>query len=259
MTGRTHLIIPDPHSHPDYSNERFDWIGRLIKDVKPDVVVNLGDHWDFNSLSSYEVGRKAFNGRNYGKDIDAGHDAHERMFGPIKKSKRKQPYRVWLEGNHERRLAKAINLQPELEGERFGISYGDLDLRKWYNDRVFYNGTTPGIYCIDGVFYSHYFVSGVMGRAIGGENPANSLLGKQFASCTAGHLHCLDFSRRTNVAGVPILGLLAGCYQDYHADWAGEANKLWWSGVVIKHNVENGNYDPQFVSIEALRKEYSNA
>ncbi len=258
MSTKTHLVIPDPHTHPDYDNERFDWVGKLIKDIKPDVVINLGDHWDFNSLSAYEFGRKAFEGRNYGRDIDAGHDAHERMFGPIRKSKRKQPRRVWLEGNHEHRLAKAINLQPELEGDRFGISYNDLDLRRWYNDAVFYNGGTPGTIEIGGIHYAHYFVSGVMGRPIGGEHPAYSLLSKQFRSCTAGHLHCLDLCRRTTVDGLPLIGLLAGCFQDYEVEWAGEVNKLWWSGVIIKRNVEEGNYDPQFVSTQQLRREYGN-
>lgn len=252
----THLIIPDPHSHPDHDNSRFDLLGELIKDLKPDVVVNIGDHWDFPSLSSYEVGRKAFNGRNYARDIDHGHEAHERMFGPIRRSKRRMPYRVFYEGNHENRLKKAINLQPELEGDRFGISWNDLDLDRWYNEVVEYDGNTPGTSRIDGVHYAHYFVSGVMGRAIGGEHSAYSLITKHFRTCTVGHSHVLDFARRTSVDGHPILGCVVGCFQDFPADWAGECNKLWWRGVVVKHNVEEGNYDPQFISLNQLRKEY---
>ena len=31
---------------------------------------------------------------------------------------------------------------------------------------------------------------------------------------------------------------------------------LWWRGLVVKRSVSDGVYDPQFVSIEALRKEY---
>jgi hypothetical protein len=46
-------------------------------------------------------------------------------------------------------------------------------------------------------------------------------------------------------------------YQDYKSEWAGEVNKLWWRGVVIKRNVENGAYDPEWVSIERLKREYS--
>jgi predicted MPP superfamily phosphohydrolase len=53
--GKTHLIIPDPHAHPDFNNDRAVWLGELIKDLKPDVVVNLGDMWDH---SFYELLRQ---------------------------------------------------------------------------------------------------------------------------------------------------------------------------------------------------------
>ena len=45
---------------------------------------------------------------------------------------------------------------------------------------------------IDGIVYSHYFISGVLGKAIGGENPAASILNKQHMSCTSGHTHTYD-------------------------------------------------------------------
>jgi hypothetical protein len=62
---------------------------------------------------------------------------------------------------------------------------------------------------------------------------------------------------RTTVSGKKILGLVAGVYQDYDSDWAGEVNKLWWRGVVVCRGVYDGCYDPQFISLEALRREYS--
>ena len=31
---------------------------------------------------------------------------------------------------------------------------------------------------------------------------------------------------------------------------------MWWRGVILKHSVEDGNYDPQWISLNALRKEY---
>ena len=41
--SRTHLVIPDGHAHPDFHNKRAEWLGALIADVKPDVVINIGD------------------------------------------------------------------------------------------------------------------------------------------------------------------------------------------------------------------------
>ena len=251
---KTHLVIPDQHAHPDFNNDRADWIARLIVDVRPDVVINIGDAADMASLSTYDKGKRAFQGRSYKKDIDAHLDFQDRMWAPVKRTKKKLPYRVVLEGNHEHRIEKALDMSPELEGT---ISFKDYAFDDYYDDVVRYQGGTPGIIDIDGIHYAHYFVSGVMGRPVGGEHPAYSLLTKHFTSCTCGHIHVADHAIRTTVDGRRIHGLVAGVYQDYESAWAGEINKLWWRGVVVKHNVEGGSYDPEWISIDRLRKEYA--
>lgn len=251
--SKVHLVIPDPHAHPDHNNDRADYLGKLIADIRPDVVVNIGDQWDFTALSGYDKGKRNFVGRSYRKDLEAGLDFSERLWGPLRKRKKKLPDRYFFIGNHEQRIDRALDLSPELDGT---ISYRDLDLDRDYNEIVHYEGSTPGIKDIDGIHYAHYFVSGVMGRPIGGEHPAYSLLTKQFTSCTCGHIHIADYSIRTLVNGKKIMGCVAGVYQDYNSDWAGEINKLWWRGVIVKRNVENGVYDPEFISLDRLRKEY---
>jgi hypothetical protein len=88
--GRTHLIVPDPHAHPDHGNERFDWLGQLILDLRPDVLVNMGDAGDFPSLASYDRGKRSFHGKSYRRDLDAHLDAQERMWAPKTKAKKKR-------------------------------------------------------------------------------------------------------------------------------------------------------------------------
>jgi len=245
----THLIIPDSHAHPDFHNKRFEWLGKLITDVKPDVVLNIGDMADMPSLCSYDKGTKGFEGRRYKKDIDAAINANERLFEPIKKAKKKRPRFVMTLGNHENRINRAVSSDAILDGT---ISIEDLEYERFgwevipFNDKI----------VIDRIAYTHYFTSGVMGRPIGGEHPAKSLLNKQHMSCTAGHSHTRDFAEDTNAAGEKILGLVCGCYQDYWADFAGPANELWRPGVVVKRNVEDGMYDPQFISLSSIKKEY---
>jgi hypothetical protein len=252
--GKTHLVIPDPHAYPGFNNDRADWLGKLILDLKPDVLINLGDMFDMPSMSGYDKGKKSFQGRSFRQDLDAGLEFDERMWTPIRQAKRKLPFSVFLEGNHEYRLTKMLEMQPELEGT---VGFEDFELNKNYDRVVPYEGNTPGIFEIDGISYAHYFISGVMGRPVGGEHPAHALLTKQFTSCTCGHIHVTDFCSRTNPHGHRINALVAGVYQDYDSPWAGEVNKLWWRGVIIKRNVEAGNYDPQWVSIDQLRKEYA--
>lgn len=251
--SKTHLVIPDSHAHYKFNNNRADWLGALINDIRPDVVIHLGDSADMPSLASYDKGTRASIGRTYRADVDSHLDFLDRTFSPIRKLKKKLPHRVFLVGNHEQRIEKALDASPELIGT---ISMRDLQLEENFNEVVYYDGGTPGVYCADGIHYAHYFVSGLMGRPISGEHHAASLIRSQLASSTQGHSHLCDYSVRTRADGKKIQGLIAGVYQDYDAPWAGRSNALWWRGIIIKRNVEDGVYDPEFISMEALRKEY---
>ena len=146
-----------------------------------------------------------------------------------------------------------FDLHSELEG---ALSYNHVKLDKYYDNVVLYNGGTPGVASVAGVAYAHFHISGVMGRPIGGEHHAYSLLQKHYTSCTAGHSHLMDYTVRTRADGRKMMGLVAGCYIDKPHSYAGVCNNLWWSGVVVKRNVHEGTYDPQFISLATLRKEY---
>ena len=249
----THLVIPDQHAHPSYGNERADLLSKLIIDLKPDVVINLGDAADMPSLCSYDKGKRAFHGRTYRADIDSHLEFQDRIWGPVRQRRKRLPRAVFCIGNHEWRIEKALDLSPELVGS---IGLRDLQLERWYDDIVPYNGSTPGSIDVDGVTYAHYVVSGLMGRPVGGEHSAHSLLRKQLQSTTVGHSHLVDFNVLARSDGRKVLGCVAGVYQDWNAPFAGESNRFWWRGVVIKHGVENGCYDPEFVSIERLKRIY---
>ena len=248
---KTHLIIPDSHAHPDHHNERYKWLGHLINDIKPDVVVDIGDWFDMASLCSYDKGTKGFEGRRYRKDINAGIDAQEKMTSIVKRQKKKLPRFVRTLGNHENRINRVVDRDPILEGT---ISLKDLQSREYGFEEIPF--LTP--INIDGVTYQHYFVSGIMGRPIGGERHAQSLILKQLASCTQGHSHLFDYCVRSDVRGQKVHGCVVGVYQDYEADFAGPANAMWNPGVVVKREVVNGSYDVEHISLARLKKAYSN-
>lgn len=252
--GTTHVVIPDPHSHPEHDNNRATWAGAYIRDVRPDVVVVLGDTADMPSLCSYDRGTKSFQGRTYKADMEAHHDFQERLWSTVRQAKKRLPRRVTLIGNHEQRIDRAIQIQPELDGV---VSYRDLDLGRWYTDIVPYEGATPGVIEIDGVTYAHYLVSGISGRPVSGEHHAYSLLTKHHGSCTVGHSHVLDYAIRSATGSRKIMGLSAGCYVDFRPSFAGTANDLWSSGIVKKTFIKPGVYDLEWVSIERLKKEYA--
>lgn len=250
---KNHLFITDVHAHPDHNNQRADWLGKLIFDLRPDVVVMGGDQADMPSLCSYDRGKKSFQGRTYTADITAHNDFQERMWRQYRKAKKRLPRRVVLIGNHEQRIDRAIDVQPELEGV---ISYADLDLERYYDTVVPYSGSTPGGIILDGIYYAHYVVSGVSGRPVGGEHSASSLLAKRYTSCSVGHSHIVDWSVKTRADGSKIMGLVGGCMIDYDMPYAGDSARLWWRGVTLLKNVQDGMYDPQFISLDAIKKQY---
>jgi len=81
--AKTHLIIPDPHAHPLYHNDRADWMGKLIAEIKPDLVVNMGDAADLPSLSTFDKGKSSFHGQRYGADIESHLDFQERLWAAV--------------------------------------------------------------------------------------------------------------------------------------------------------------------------------
>ena len=249
----THLIIPDGHAKPSEDLARFDYLNRFIKDLKPDVVVNIGDAADMHSLNSFDKGKGSFHGASYEKDISCAVESFDRTFHKTPKNIRK----VFCVGNHEHRITRVLDQSPELSGDKHGVSMGHLQLGTYFNDVVPYEGAAAGTIEIDGVVYAHFLTSGAMGKPIGGENHARSLLMKGHKSATVGHSHFLDFSTHVDASGKRMMGLVAGCFKGPKNDaYAGTSARNYWRGVCVKRMVNNGSYDLQTVSLAQLEVLY---
>ena len=103
----THLVIGDPHCTPKASNDRFLWAGKFARDLKPDTIICMGDFASMDSLSSYDKGKKSFEGRRYKKDIDHAHDALDKF---NKGLEGRRPRKIMLLGNHEERIDRTKNM-----------------------------------------------------------------------------------------------------------------------------------------------------
>lgn len=250
----TMLVVPDQHAHPDHDNSRADLLSRLTIDLNPDVVINMGDAADMHSISSYDKGSRSFVGRTYKKDIDAHLEFQSRWWDPVKARKRKLPHRVFLEGNHEHRIERVLDMHHELEGS---IGFKDLDLDRYYDEIIRYNGSNPGIYNIGGVNFAHYFVAGISGRPTSGDSPARLMINKFGDTSIQAHNHLFDHATRKNVFGRRFHAMTVGCYQDYINEWAGQSGNYWTAGVLVLRGVENGDFGHQWIPLEHLKKEYS--
>ena len=132
-----HLYLPDVQAKDGVDFTYLNKIGRFLVEKKPDVFICGGDFADMPSLSSYDIGKRSFEGRRYVKDIDASHAAMESLLSPLwefntkaKKNKEKQyhPRMVMTLGNHENRINRAVNDDPKLDGV---LSIEDLKYKEY--------------------------------------------------------------------------------------------------------------------------------
>ena len=242
----THLVIGDPHCNPKASNDRFLWAGKLAKDLKPDTIICMGDFSSLDSLSSYDKGKKSFEGRRYKKDIDHAHDALEKF---NKGLNGRRSRKVMLLGNHEDRIDRIVDETPELDGT---ISTKDLKFKEFGWEVIAYQEPVA----IDGVHYCHNYPTGIMGKPISGDNIARSLLLKNKVSSTVGHCHLFDYSMCTIPSGRKVLGLSAGCYLHHKEEYARNTQRLWWSGLIVKRNVRQGEYDIETIEYNTVKRRY---
>ena len=223
---------------------------------KPDVIIHIGDHWDMPSLSNWDVGKKSFEGRRYKDDIKAGLEAMEVFLEPIREeqkrlitNKKKQwnPRLVFTIGNHEQRIERAIESDAKLDGL---ISYDDLQL----NDLGFEVYDFLQVAVIDGIAYSHYFTSGIMGRPV---SSARNMLTKKMMSCVMGHVQDKDIAFARRADGKNILGLFAGIYYQHDEDYLTAQTNGSWRGVWMLNEVDDGSCEEMPITLNYLRKRYA--
>ena len=248
------MVIGDPHAKPGVSNRRFTWLGRMARDRKPDIIIDIGDWNDMESLCSYDKGKQCYEGRRYIHDIEAGREARKLFDAEYKRNKKGyKPVLHSLGGNHdEGRISKTLEMEPELRG---AIGFHDL-AREEFGWQV-----TPfkQVLQIERVSFCHFFASGVMGRPMGGEHPAATMIKKLFVSAIAGHSHLLAFSTRTNGFGEKLCAAQVGCYMDpdQYEDYAGpQVNEMWRSGIAMLNNVQGSSFDFEWVDIERIAEKY---
>ena len=254
----THVIIPDTQAKPGAPTDHLRWIGSYIVDHfkdQPIKIIHLGDHWDMPSLSSYDKGKKAMEGRRYLADIEAGNEAFvvlNQALTDLNKTRKATKHASWkperyiLRGNHEDRINRAVSADAQLEGVVGDWQFNDVAL-----------GWTPvpflDILWLDGVAYSHYFYNPMNGRPFGGTVEARlKTIGHSFSM---GHQQTLAYGLRF-VAGKSQHGLVAGACYLHDEDYKGPQGNAHFRGIVVKHEVEGGSYCPMFISLDYLCRRY---
>lgn len=245
---RKHFVIPDLQVKPGVPLNHCEWIGKLIVEEKPDVVINLGDHCDVTSLSSYDRGKLSFEGRRFRNDILAAEEANKLLLTPLYDQKWAFECEThMLIGNHENRIERFAEENPELAGF---LTVESLGYDQWYD--YVHQFLEPKR--LDGVSYAHYFYNPLSGRPWGGQIATRQKnIGMSF---TMGHQQGVGYSMRTLADGSRQHGLVAGSCYLHDEGYLGPQADHHWNGVVIKDHVREGDYDLRLVSLETLCMKY---
>jgi hypothetical protein len=252
--GKRMLVLPDNQTRPGDDFSFLMRIGQYAVEKKPAIILCLGDFADMPSLSSYDKGKKSFEGRRYKRDIEAVHEAMSAFLTPIVDYNAKHPTRpykprmVMLLGNHEDRILRACNDDPKLDGV---LSIGDLK----YADFGWEVHDFLEVVVIEGIAFSHYFTTGQMGRPA---SSAAAVLNKKHMSCIAGHQQGLQIATGYRGDGTLLTAIIAGSCYEHEEDYLGPQGNKHWRGFLMLNDVRDGMFDLMPVSLSYINKRYPN-
>lgn len=251
--GMKILVIPDMQIKPGIDLTFVKCIGAYILDKRPDVVINMGDMADMESLSSYDKGKRSFEGRRYKHDIGSAILAQQLLWEPVinyntsRTTRRYYPRTIFLEGNHEERGRRVTELDSMLHGTIDTIK--DLKISEFWQE--FYE--FKRVVVVAGIAFSHYFPTGTMQRPA---STAQAQLKKMHMSCISGHQQGRQIYTENSADGRMLTSIIAGSSYDYYMDYLGAQGNNHWRGIIMLHNARDGQFDEVYVPTEYLKRKY---
>ncbi len=255
---KKHLLIPDCQIKPGVPLEHLTALGNYIIDQRPDTIIQIGDFADMHGLSYYDRGKLSGKSQNIQEDLDAAAEGMDHLMEPIRAYNRHanlghrtryKPRMVLTLGNHENRITRYIDANPEQAG-LWGLD--NLPYDEW----EVYAFLQPVE--IDGILYCHYFPRNAQGRVVQtlrGAPNARLQVQREMQSASAGHLQGIDISCHQG-GNRRRYGIIAGSFYQHEEDYLGPQGTAYWRGVLVKHQVKEGEYDLMLVSLNYLLEEW---
>jgi hypothetical protein len=180
-------------------------------------------------------------------DLDCGHRALELLEKPMDdrnralKRMKKAPIRMdkhvtW--GNHEHRISRTVENVPELDG-LIGVHILD----EFWQARGWNTHQYTEVVDLDGVWYSHCFLTELTGRAIG--SMASTMLKQVGHTLTMGHRQTYEVACRYVGEKMQPVRSSSERSANYH-----------WRGCVMKHDVADGEYSLMELPLDYFCRRY---
>ncbi len=246
---RKHLIIPDTQIRPGVPQDHLYWIAQAIVEYRPDVIIHLGDHWDFPSLNSHEKpGSLQLEGLRYKDDVRVGNHGFAVLSANMEIEEKRsgwKPEKHYIMGNHDIRPDRVAAENPKLFGT---IGSDQCDTRDWKRHEYL------SILNVDNILYSHFFQSSHSDRAIGGTIP--NKLAKIGSSFCHGHVQGIDIGTRMMANGKTLWGASCGSAYLHEEPYRGAQGQRHFRGIIIFNEAHDGECCPMVLSLDYLCRKY---
>jgi len=256
------LILPigDAHISAEDDLERFKYLSKFIVDKKPDVICFMGDFLTMDALNFFDKDkRKKLEGKRYKKEIDKGNEALDIIFFDLlelQEKQRQQKLKIYkseiyyLEGNHEYRISRYLDIDPTFEG-LIGIEQ-DLKLKERNIKFIPYREYLD----LNGISFTHIPFNKC--KEISGVNITRKISQALYTSCVFAHVHSMEYESFKRHGQSDLQQILSvGCYFEKHEDYVHGRITEYWKGLVLLDSFKSGRFDIQTFSLETLKGKYN--
>lgn len=261
----TTLVIGDPHVEPNTDLRRFVALSNFIYENRPTNIVQIGDFFTFDSISSHNASKRlTLEGQRFKQELDAGIEAYNLLANGIRRvyrsdvrAKRKRTIRrmLWVEGNHEERVRRYLELNPQMEGMLDYRHHIPLEKDGWevvpYRNYGF----------IYGIGFTHVPMNG-NNNPIGSKHAVKNCIKDHHHHVVYGHNHKLIHESDgilTTGGYIRNTATSVGCFFENSPEYAmgSQGERDWWRGVVLLHHLDmEGGFDIETVAMSRLLGEY---
>lgn len=244
----TIFVIGDTQCKQGIDLAYLHYVGNYILEKRPDIIVHIGDHYDMASLSTYDKGQLSAEGRRVAEDIKAGDKGIEIIENYIARAKDYNPRKVVTLGNHEERIDRFVNHNPEFEGL---IGTDKLAFAN-YGWEV-YPFLTPANIC--GINFVHFVQNGMTGKPLGGT--VMTRLKNVGESFVMGHQQVLDHCLRyLPLSGKAQIGVIIGACYEHDEGYKGVQGNHHFRGCVMLYECAAGYGLVKPVSLSHMKEVY---
>jgi len=217
------VILPDVHL-TDSVPTPYLTVKGFIKDFKPHEIILLGDFMDISSLSAWDYDKKRpMEGRRFKKEVNCAN----RELDFLQKHTEKITY---IEGNHEDRVNRYLDKNPEMEGMieiRENLRLKDRKIKWWKMNKLYKLGDM-------------HFTHGMWTNKYNAQKHLTNL----GCNITYGHAHGTQTAMQNMAMQKPYIAYALGCLCGHEPDYLKGRPANWINQFgVMYYDTKNGNFN----------------